>query len=112
MKFFWGQRGRFLTEQNLDFLNDNGYDGKTSPMEGGNPMFRLKVDEETKRCEIWVPFEGKECYRESEDYENSVRDYQNRGFSIVVFVGGRKPLLPAVAELLEAQKCKNKEVAS
>lgn len=75
-------------------------------------MFRLKADEKARRCEIWVPFEKKESYKESEEYEESVRTYQDRGFCIVVFVGGRKPLLATVAELLEAQGYKNKDAAS
>ena len=66
-------------------------------------MFKLKVDDKLKHCEIWVAHDNKSNYKSSVQYKEVVEKYQALKYKITVFIGGTKPLLATVSELLEHQ---------
>lgn len=64
----------------------------------------VKVDHAARRCEIWVSHEESGAYAQSEEYRQTVRRYRAQGYRICVFLGGREPLLPGVAALIDHQR--------
>lgn len=62
----------------------------------------IKFNKEAKKVEIWVDSSEKQNYKNAEEYKSIVSQYKD-AYSICVFVGGTKPLLPTITTLLDAQ---------
>ncbi|MDR0405570.1 MAG: hypothetical protein LBH54_02115 [Clostridiales bacterium] len=60
-------------------------------------------DSRGKVCRIWVDYSERDCYKNSQDYQRAIEEYQQKQYGISVFVGGEQPLLPVITELIRRQ---------
>lgn len=63
---------------------------------------KIIQNEQAKRVEIWVDGSERQSYKQQDDYQQMVARYKNT-HTICVYVGGSRPLLPAITTLLDAQ---------
>lgn len=64
---------------------------------------KITVDELAKRVQIWVTYEEKNYYKNSAEYQRTIKKYKNQNFDICVYIGGNEPLLPNISALLDEQ---------
>lgn len=63
----------------------------------------IDTDDSKKICNIWVEFSEKDTYKNSKNYSEAIDKYKTLHYTINVFIGGEKPLLPVVSMLLDQQ---------
>lgn len=63
---------------------------------------KINIKESSKTVEVWVDSSEKATYRDTKEYKETVAAYKNN-YSINVFVGGNRPLLQTITELLKEQ---------
>lgn len=64
---------------------------------------KINMDENTKRCEIWVSHQEKASYKAMPLYLDTIAKAKEESYSICIFLGGTAPFLPLVSALLDQQ---------
>lgn len=63
---------------------------------------KINIKESSKTVEVWVDSSEKTTYKDTNEYKDAIATYKNN-YSINVFVGGNRPLLQTITELLKEQ---------
>lgn len=63
---------------------------------------KINVNDATRTVEVWVDSSERVSYKENAGYKAAVEKYKKK-YSINVFIGGSKPLLQTITELLKEQ---------
>ncbi len=74
-------------------------------------MLYFQLDEEKGQCCFWAYGKDKleEC--QGEGFRKMADIYRKKGYEIIVFIGGERPLLPVMKELFHAQEKEEKQNA-
>jgi hypothetical protein len=60
----------------------------------------IDYNDSLKSCYIWVPFSARDTYKDTQLYENTMRNNKAKGYSTCVYVGGNLPLITVMDDLL------------
>ncbi|MBE7059427.1 MAG: hypothetical protein E7389_01230 [Ruminococcaceae bacterium] len=63
---------------------------------------KINIKNSSKTVEIWVDSSERATYKEVAEYKDTIATYKGT-YTINVFVGGTRPLLQTITELLQEQ---------
>ena len=63
---------------------------------------KVCVSVATKTVEVWVDYSESAAYREYDEYKNVIAHHRG-AYAINVYVGGERPLVGTITELLKEQ---------
>ena len=69
-------------------------------------MYDINVDHVRRSVEIWMPYESKTDYPTVKKYYLELSKYRDLGYTVTTFLGGEKPIVPTISELLDKQTAK------